>query len=321
MLGEMDMKKTALLLSALLLFIGAMAACTQTPTPEESTAPTPIEAPEPEHIPESESGVGALTGRWQLVEVQDLTPEEFQAQIEQGGRMEIWLSPDGAGFHHGGDWANPDLLFAGENFRFDFTWRTENGRFIQDFEGPRAEEIIEYHVSGSQLTLFAHWTTLIFERIEPVSQAGTIIGDVVFRDFTVSELFAGPFFDMLGPPLGERGHAFFYDGFEIVASLDDGAGRFQQLDQILFSEISLPELGGLSFHDAMTWGEVALILGHPLEYYAHPDWQNEAPWKTYLLSYHISGSDFDYGLQFWFENLDFDGGYGLLRLISVTRVF
>lgn len=152
---------------------------------------------------------------------------------------------------------------------------------------------------------------------------GRIVGNIIFNGITVSQLFEHPFAEILGPPLerpmNEVANFSLYEGFELVAwggEWDDATGSYTHLcssGSIAWTDVSLPEINGISFDRNMRWYDINDLLGNPLQYYADTNWVRNV--GTSVMSYQLLSGEKEFLLEFWFEHAA--EGRVYLRLINI----
>jgi len=131
------------------------------------------------------------------------------------------------------------------------------------------------------------------EQAPPAStneKAGIIVGDILYNNIPISQLFTEPFIDLLGAPIDEREAFFFYEGLEIMGDRGDLVGYDNMAIQLWAFEpnLGLFTLNGVSLD--MARAELITAFGVPYE-----------ASQNYLLIYHVSSPTIEYVLVFQFE--------------------
>jgi len=135
------------------------------------------------------------------------------------------------------------------------------------------------------------------------AEAGVIIGDILFHDIPVSQLFTEPFLDVLGEPISQHGAFFSFEGLSIVGLLGGVAHEEEwaeydnvaiQLDA-LAPHLDLFTLNGVPLD--MTRAELIATFGAPYHDIVDHD---------HSLMYPVSSSTIEYTVTFRFESSNDD---------------
>jgi len=143
------------------------------------------------------------------------------------------------------------------------------------------------------------------------STTGVIYGDVYYRGVAVSLLLDGQHEALLGEPLGSREVFYYYEGMEIQ--------YYETVAQILFLDLSMFEIGGISLDKSRT--ELIEALGNPVEYYLDPNFPS-IPYHDHnddsLIRYHISSETICYALTFVLNNPEREDYCAVWRIPSLN---
>ena len=127
------------------------------------------------------------------------------------------------------------------------------------------------------------------------AEAGVTIGDILFNDIPISQLFTEPFIGVLGDPIYQHGAFFSYEGLEIMGDRGDLVGHDNMAIHfhVFAPYLGLFELNGVSLD--MTRAELIAAFGaHPYHGF------------TYEPTFQISSPTIDYLVSFRFEHLSDD---------------
>ena len=157
----------------------------------------------------------------------------------------------------------------------------------------------EEHVDDS--ATHEETSPVVDDASEPKEQAltdekvGLIIGDVLYNDVPISQLFSKPFLDVLGEPIGQREAFYFYEGLEIMGDHGDLFGYDNMAIGINARNpnLSLFTLNGVSLD--MTRAELIATFGATILEHDQS-----------LIMYRVSSGTIEYMLGFRFESLSDD---------------
>jgi len=143
---------------------------------------------------------------------------------------------------------------------------------------------------------------LNLEKEHDLSENGAIVGEVLYNNIEISQLFVEPFINVLGQPLNERGASSYYEGLLIVGSQGHIIGYDNMAIQINGFDLHLNLLEINDFSLNTSRAEMMDVFGVPY---------ND---NDYIISYVIVNPVVKYRLILRFDNIDND------NVTSVTMI-
>ena len=134
---------------------------------------------------------------------------------------------------------------------------------------------------------------------------GHIYGDIKFGEIPIDSLFTLPFVEVLGEPIYQSGHFFFFDnGIEVVSEWNMETESFSATHQIIITNPDLLVFNDI--HVGETRYEIVSTLGEPITSFQYTDWEYDASEDERRIKYHLEKNGQILILSFWFDGINYE---------------
>jgi len=183
------------------------------------------------------------------------------------------------------------LVLAGCSEQADIPTVPEETPQIEEVVSEPTEEEIEGTTTPEETLHVTDDASEATEQTPKDEEVGLIIGDVLYNDIPISQLFTEPFLDVLGEPIGQRDAFYFYEVLEVMG---DHGDIFGYDNMAIGINVRKPDLGLLTLNGIsldMTRAELIATLGATILEHDQS-----------LIMYRVSSGTIEYMLGFRFES-------------------